>query len=160
MPTIESLLERLIANEVEFVVVGGYAAVAHGVALLTQDIDVCCPFTLPNLSRIVAALQDLHPVHRMTPGRLPLEIDAGNAGRFRNLYLATDWGVIDCLGEIKGVGTFDAVFEASVPVRLPIGECRVLGLDALIQAKEAMGQEKDWIAVKQLRAIRERLNGQ
>ena len=45
MPDFESLLNRLIQSNVEFVIVGGFAAVAHGVSLPTQDIDVCCRFT-------------------------------------------------------------------------------------------------------------------
>jgi len=36
---LESLLERLVRSNVEFIVVGGFAAFAHGVSLLTQDID-------------------------------------------------------------------------------------------------------------------------
>ena len=35
------LLNRLIEHKVEFVIVGGFAAVAHGVKLVTQDMDVC-----------------------------------------------------------------------------------------------------------------------
>jgi hypothetical protein len=37
VPEIESLLKRLVRGKVEFVIVGGYAAVVHGVTLLTQD---------------------------------------------------------------------------------------------------------------------------
>jgi len=43
-PDLESLLGRLIRGDVEFVVVGGFAAVAHGASLLTQDLEVCCAF--------------------------------------------------------------------------------------------------------------------
>jgi len=42
MPDLELLLARLVEFRVRFVVVGGYAAAAHGVTLVTQDIDVCC----------------------------------------------------------------------------------------------------------------------
>ena len=51
MPDLESLLARLIDGRVRFVVVvvGGVAAVVHGVSLVTQDLDVCCPFTVGNL---------------------------------------------------------------------------------------------------------------
>jgi hypothetical protein len=67
MPELESLLERLTRARVEFVVVGGFAAVAHGVTLLTEDIDICCRLGPENLLRIQASLADLHPVHRLTP---------------------------------------------------------------------------------------------
>src|SRR4051794_20131881 len=103
-PDLEAILSRLIAGGVEFVIVGGIAAVAHGATVTTFDVDVCCPFSKDNLLRLQAALADSHPLHRMTPQKLPLQITPDNAGMLRNLYLLTDFGVLDCLGEIAGVG--------------------------------------------------------
>jgi hypothetical protein len=129
VPDLESLLNRLIQGDVEFVIVGGFAAVAHGVSLPTQDIDVCCQFTPENLLKLQAAIADLHPVHRMVPSRPPLQ----------NLYLDTDWGQLDCLGEILGLGAYEAVAARSISVELSGGRCRILTIDALIRAKEATG---------------------
>ena len=56
MPDLESLLVRLIDSGFEFTVVGGFAAVAHGASLMTQDVDVCAPMTLDNLDRLGRAL--------------------------------------------------------------------------------------------------------
>jgi len=36
------------------------------------------------------------------------------------------------------------------------GLCRIISLDDLIQAKEALGREKDLLAAKELRAVREK----
>jgi hypothetical protein len=88
------------------------------------------------------------PIFDSTP-----ELCAG----LKNLHLKTDMGSVDCLGEILGVGEFDEVFRHSVPVELPAGTCRVLGLEALIRAKEAMGRDHDMITVKHLREIQKRL---
>ena len=52
MPELESLLGRLIQGRVQFSVVGGFAAMAHGVTLLTQDIDICLQLTKENLFRL------------------------------------------------------------------------------------------------------------
>jgi hypothetical protein len=89
----------LIRHRIEFVVVGGFAAVAHGVTQLTQDIDICCRMTPDNLMRLQDALSDLHPVHRMPPERPPVQLTPETAAEFRNLYLETNWGELDCLGE-------------------------------------------------------------
>jgi len=140
-------------------VVGGFAAVAHGVTLLTQDIDVCCPVTADNLMRLQAALADLHPVHRMPPERPPLRLTPETATEFRNLYLETDWGQLDCLGEILGVGDYDRVLAQSLEIQLAGGPCRILTIDALVHAKEAMGRDKDRETILQLRAIQERARG-
>ena len=139
--------------------VGGFAAVAHGVTLLTQDIDVCCPFTAENLMRLQAALADLHPVHRMPAEPLPLRLTPETATEFRNLYLETDWGQLDCLGEILGVGDYDRVLAQSLEIQLAGGPCRILSIEALVQAKQAMGRDKDRETILQLRAIQERTCG-
>ena len=55
--SLDILLERLFEHEVEFVVVRGYAAVAHGVSLPTMDIDVCIRLTVYNLMALQKALR-------------------------------------------------------------------------------------------------------
>jgi hypothetical protein len=156
MSLLESLLVRLVERRLEFVIVGGYAAVTHGVGLMTKDIDICCPFDRESLLRLQATLADLHPLHRMTPQRLPLELNDENIARLKNLYLQTDLGQLDCLSEVKGVGDFAEVRRQSIEVELPAGPCRILSLDALIRAKEAMGGPKDKLTILQLKAIQER----
>lgn len=45
----QNLLDRLQQAEVDFVIVGGFAAMMHGSSLMPQDIDVCCNFSPDNL---------------------------------------------------------------------------------------------------------------
>ncbi|MFH0952946.1 MAG: nucleotidyltransferase [Verrucomicrobiota bacterium] len=156
MPDLESLLKRLVDHRVEFVIVGGYAAVAHGSTIVTQDLDICCRFSPTNLLRLQKSMSDLHPVHRMTPARLPLRLSRQACGGLRNLYLDTDYGPLDCLGEIKGVGGFDVVRKHSMVIDLDYGRCRMLDLDTLIKAKKAMGEPRDLQAVAELTAIRKK----
>ena len=70
--------EPVDAGEFDFVVVGGYAVVAHGGTLVTQDLDVCCDFSADNLLRMQEALGDLHPVH---PTNAPAGFRAHEASR-------------------------------------------------------------------------------
>ncbi len=157
MPNFENLLARLIKHRVEFVLVGGFAATAYGSTLLTQDVDVCLRFSTDNLMRLQEALADLHPVHRMTPQRLPLRLTPESCQDLKNLYLDTDLGQLDCLGTIQGVGDFEHVKEHSIEVNLSAGLCRILSLEALIRSKEAMGRPRDRDSLLQLKAIRQRL---
>jgi hypothetical protein len=152
---LNNLLERLVHHQVDFVVVGGYAAVAHGSTLVTLDVDICCAFTGRNLLKLQGAIRDLHPVHRMTPKRLPLALTARSCKGLKNLYLDTDEGQLDCLGTVLGIGAFPEVKRRSVEIELPFGHCRLLAIDALIEAKEAMGRPKDKESVLQLKAIQE-----
>jgi hypothetical protein len=58
------------------------------------------------------------------------------------------------LGEVLGVGNFEEVFKHSVEVELPYGKCRILDIEALIRAKEAMNRAHDRITVKYLNEIK------
>jgi len=109
-----------------------------------------------NLTRLYFALEGLHPLHRMAkPPRPFTEEDAGKT-HWRNVYLHTDLGQLDCLGELKGIGDFEAVMQRSIVQDLKDFQLRVISLDALIEAKEAMGRPRDLENAKILRAIRER----
>ena len=152
----KALLKRLQDHQVEFVVIGGVCGIMHGVTLVTTDLDVCCRFVPTNLYRIQAAVKDLHPYHRLAANKLPLELTDELCSRLKNLYLQTDLGKLDCLGEVAGVGAYDAALANSVVFRLSYGDFRVLNLDAAIASKEAVGRPRDLEAAKQMRAIRER----
>jgi hypothetical protein len=153
MADFTDLLGRLNRQKVEYVIIGGFAAILHGGTIVTEDVDICCRFTSGNLLRLQKAFSGFHPVHRITPKRLPLRLTAKNCRGLKNLYIETDWGVVDCLGEVLGIGDYAAVRKESVVVKLPFGSCRVLSLDALIKSKEAMNRPRDREAVIQLRAI-------
>jgi hypothetical protein len=51
------LLRRLVEQRVDFVLVGGMAATAHGSSVVTEDVDVCTRFQLENLERLLKALE-------------------------------------------------------------------------------------------------------
>ena len=159
MQGLKDLLCRLHSGKVEFVLAGGFGVMAHGSALMTQDVDVACRMDPDNLLRLFEALESLRPVHRMTPQRLPFTRGQAEQGGLKDLYLSTDWGQLDCLGEIKGIGGYAECFARSEALDLDGCEIRVLTLDALIEAKRAMGRPRDLHAVLELEAIRERLRG-
>jgi hypothetical protein len=149
-----SLLERLVRAGVDFVVVGGFAGITHGCTLVTQDIDICCDFDPDNLLRLQKAISDLNPVHRMTTRRKKFELPEKNGGKFKNLYLDTDIGQLDCVSFVEGIGDYRQVKQASVPVKMQNTKIRVLSIDALIKTKKAMNRPRDRQAVMQLEAIK------
>lgn len=153
----QALLIRLKASGLEFVIIGGVCVVYHGVPLATFDLDICCRFGEENIERIEAALGDLHPVHRLTASKLPLELTRDRFADLKNLYLETDFGKLDCLSAVAGVGNYDEVFRHSVAANFSYGEFRFLNLDALIASKEATGREHDLSTAKRLRAVKEKL---
>ena len=156
MADLEGILERLIKGNVAFVIVGGYAAVAHGCTLITMDVDICCEMAADNLLALQKTLSSLHPVHRLTPKRIPLNITREKCRGIKNLYLDTDCGQLDCLGKVKGVGDFKTVKAISEEIKLPSGRCLILSLDGLIKAKKAMDRPRDKETVIQLEALKEK----
>jgi hypothetical protein len=152
----KALLSRLQSHRVDFVIIGGVCGLMHGVPLVTRDLDICCSFTSENLRRLELAVSGLHPFHRLAANKLPLQLTDELCSRLKNLYLHTDLGILDCLSEVAGVGGYAQALERSVTYRLSYGDFRILSIDALIAAKEAVGRERDREAVRYLRAIKER----
>lgn len=151
------LLRRLTEAKVEFVLVGGMAAIAHGSASVTEDADVCLRFDEQTLTRLFAALEGTNPGERMSAARPPLAKDPRHYLGYRNLYVTTDLGVLDLLGDIVAVGGFDAVRASSVELDLGGFTCRVLSLEALLRCKRALARPKDLRAAHELEAVLARL---
>lgn len=156
----KALLARLNEQKVEFVIIGGVCGVFHGASLVTLDLDICCRFSRENLRRIEAAVKDLHPRHRLTANKLPLELTDELCSSLKNIYLKTDMGILDCMSEVAGIGNYEQVLQKSIPHNLSYGVFRILSLDALIASKVAVGREKDLEAVKLLRAVKEKKDQQ
>jgi len=160
MKELTDILLLLAKHNVDFVVVGGYAAGAYGSPVLTQVFEICCDFSPENLMRIQQALEGRNPVHRMTTKRLPLILTPDKCKGLKNLYLDTDAGQLDCLESVSGVGDFDTVKQHSIVIEIDGVECRLIDLDALIKAKVAMGRPRDLAAVLELEAIKEKFKGE
>lgn len=106
MSDLQRLLLRLAGAGIEFVLVGGYAAMLHGSSLLTRDLDVCAALTPETIEQLREVYRDAHPWHRLTVPRLSF-LDKPRAGvDVNNLCLSTDLGALDLLGSITGVGDY------------------------------------------------------
>jgi hypothetical protein len=156
MEKLTEILRRLHDAKVEFSLIGGFASRHYGVTLVTEDVDICARFGPENLRRIEAAFKEFNPRHRLTANKLPLELTDELCRSLKNMYLTTDLGILDCLGEVAGVGDFDAVLLQSELKDFPFGRSYVLTIDALMLAKQAVGRPHDLITVAQLKAIKEK----
>ena len=160
MVQLNRLIERLCDAEIDFVIVGGFAGVLHGSTLVTRDLDVCVVLNAENVARLREVFRDVRPRHRFSSPKLSFLDNPEPGVALNNLYLETELGPIDLLGSIKGVGDFERVHAASMEIELFGRRCRVISIDALIEAKQAIGRDKDMIAVKELRAIVEKQSKQ
>ena len=147
------LLAALAESSVEFILVGGAAATAHGSARLTVDLDVVYRRTPENLARLVTSLGPLRPYLRGAPAGLPFCWDVDTLRRGLNFTLITIAGAIDVLGEISGGGTYDELSAATEEIELFGLRCRSVTLEKLIHLKRAAGRPKDLEAIAELEAI-------
>lgn len=153
-PAIKSLTEA----EVEFVIIGGVAISVHSSGYVTKDLDFCYRRTTGNLKKIVSAFAQFNPCLRGFPKELPFVWDERTLQNGTNFTLETTIGEIDMLGEVSGIGDFDAVKKESIPAIIYDCEVRVLTLDGLIKAKRAAGRTKDLLVLPELEALRELLS--
>jgi hypothetical protein len=150
-----ALIPLLVANDVEFIIVGGAAATAHGSARLTLDRDVVYSRDNVNLERIVRALAPSQPYLRGAPPGLPFEWSVETLKKGLNFTLITTLGALDLLGEIVGGGGYDELKPETIKIEVAGAECMCLSLQRLIEVKRAAGRPKDLEAIAELEQILE-----
>lgn len=155
MSSFGPLLRTLTDASVEFIVVGGVAANAHGSARLTVDIDVSYRRTDGNLRRLVKALAPLKPYLRGAPAGLPFEWSEATLRAGLNFTLTTSKGPIDLLGEIVGGGTYEDLLPHSIIMHAFGRDLQVLDLGWLIRVKRAAGRPKDLEVIAELEALQD-----
>ncbi len=158
MVEFEPAIKSLTAKEVDFVIIGGVAISVHSTGYVTRDLDFCYLRTTENLKRIVSAFAPFNPRLRGFPEDLPFVWDERTLQSGTNFTLKTTIGDIDLLGEVAGVGDYQAVKKESIIARLYDCDVRVLTLEGLIKAKRAAGRTKDLLVLPELEALREMLS--
>jgi len=151
----QKIIRTLSDAHVEFIVVGGVAAIAHGSARLTRDVDVVYSRTDANIRSLVNALEHRQPYLRGAPKGLPFTWDAETIRMGLNFTLTTSLGPIDLLGEVTGGGGYDALRPHAVMLEVFGRQCLVLDLPWLIKVKRAAGRPKDIEAIAELEALLE-----
>ncbi|MFO8073469.1 MAG: hypothetical protein R6V85_16515 [Polyangia bacterium] len=141
-----SLLEILVAlsqREVEYVLVGGMAAVLHGAPLTTQDIDVVHERSDENVERLLAFLERVNARYRGQPGGRILSptADALRGGDHHNL--TTDLGFLDLLGELEQGQGYRQLLPHTEVHRSGELAIAVVTLEKLVEIKVEAGRSKD-----------------
>ena len=156
-------LESLDRHGVEYVLVGGLGARAHGATRPTSDIDLVPDGDDDNLARLAAALLELNArlrVGGMTDDearQLPVQLDAETLRSFGSSTWMTDAGPIDVLRDLRdrqgGDVTFDALISRGVDQQIGAVVVHVAALDDIIASKEHADRDKDREALPELRNL-------
>jgi hypothetical protein len=141
-PKFREALEALARHRVDFIVVGGVAAVLGGAPISTFDLDIVHDRASANVARLLGALADLDARYRDLTGRVLRPEGSALQGEGHHLLL-TRCGPLDVLGRIAGGRGYQELLPESVIQ--PLGEIaiHVLGLEALIRSKAETNRDKD-----------------
>ena len=148
-----ALLAALRAHHVEFVVIGGFCVVAHGVVRATKDVDIVPAPSAANRARLAGALSallaevDLGDMPPHEPGLQPDEEGLAAGG---NWMLQTIHGRLDVMQDVPGLSSW-AQLRARA---LESGGVLYAGYEDLIGMKSAAGRDEDLIDIAKLRAAR------
>ena len=149
------LLQVLAEANVSFVLVGGVAAIAHGSARQTLDVDIVYERSPDNVERLVQSLAPYCPYLRGAPVGLPFRWDAETILQGLNFTLTTSLGDIDLLGEIVGGGGYANLAAHTITLHAFGIQSLCLELEYLIRVKRAAGRPKDFEAIAELEALLE-----
>lgn len=149
-PDFTALLQTLVDRGVDFIVVGGVAAVLQGAPVTTLDLDLFHSRAPDNLTRLVSTLQGLDAYCRGR-GDQKLRPTMEHLASSGHHLLMKRSGPLDILGTIGRDHDFDAPSQHTS--ELIVGEMRLraLTLEKLIEVKEEGGHEKDKAVLPTLR---------
>jgi len=151
-------LRDLCRRDIQFIVVGGIAAVLNGVPVQTYDLDLVYSREPANIDRLLHFLRDIEAIFRIQPERQlrPAETHLAGGG---HINLLTRYGPIDLLGAIGQNLTFSDLLPHSNEMAIGDGiSVRVLNLETLISIKEHLASEKDVAMLPVLRQTLRELN--
>jgi hypothetical protein len=153
----QALIRTLIDHEVDFIVIGGLAAMSHGSAYPSFDLDVAYARDPTNLERLAAALQSLAATLRGAPPDVPFQLDAESLRARAHFTFATQFGALDILDRPDGAPAYDDLKAGAVRSTIEGMPVLVASLDHLIAMKEASRRPHDLAVAAELRAISDEL---
>jgi len=159
MQNLGHLLEVLLNTNIEFVLIGGFASVVHGSSMVTQDLDICMLVNPQQIEKLRNCLRPFKPRHRMTAKKLSFLDFPQDASGVKNIYLETDLGILDIVGEVTGAGPFARVYAHANEIEIYGKKCKVISIKDLIASKKSLARPKDLAVVRELEAIQRSKRG-
>lgn len=138
-----TLLAKLAAADVEFVLVGGLAAVAQGAPLTTHDVDIVQNRAPENVDRLLDFLASVHAIYRGRPGGQVLTPTREALLGPGHSLLMTDLGPLDVLGAIEHGRAYDDLVGDAIEISIAGRRVRVLAIRALAELKRGSTHAKD-----------------
>jgi predicted nucleotidyltransferase len=149
------IIPPLVKAKVDFILIGGMAAILHGSARVTFDVDLVYSRSDENIQRLAGALAPHQPYLRAAPTGLPFEWDAKTISSGLNFTRTTALGDLDLFGEVAGGDAYQDLLPHSFEVEAFGVRFKCIDLPTLIRIKEVAATPKNREAVAELRILLE-----
>jgi hypothetical protein len=142
------LWESLSKNEVQYIMVGGFAAIMHGISRITQDVDIWIKDT---------------PDNRFRLGKTINELGLGDYESFENIDFIPGWTTIylglglelDIMTYLKlfPQTSFDDCYQKAYKAIINDISIPFLHINHLMEEKAANSRPKDLLDLEELKRI-------
>lgn len=154
------IFRALARQRVEYVLIGGLAAVLHGAPLVTQDADICPRRTPENLTRLAAAMRAMGARIRAhnKPNGIAFTCDADFLARMKMVNLTTRFGDFDIAFEPAAFTTgYEGLAAHAVTFTIDGIDVKVASLSDIIASKQNANRAKDNAALPLLYALEDEI---
>ena len=148
-PRYFQLLELLSRHDVDFIVIGGVAAILEGVPITTLDLDIVYDRSPENLERLLEVLQAVEACYRDPAGR-HIVPTLEKLATIRMNLLRTNLGPFDVLSSMTGA-SYEDLLDSTKTRQVGELRLRVLELAKVIESKELANRDKDKAVLPVLR---------
>ena len=152
------IIQLLTGRGIDFVVIGGIAAVLHGSPRLTQDLDICYSTESANLAALGRALVDMNARLHGVGEPIPFVPDERTLAHVEVLTLDTNHGKLDLMAHPAGAPSYERLRANAETYDAGAVLVRTAAVADLIAMKGAAKRPKDVADLAELEAI-ERLRG-
>ena len=147
---IQKVLSTLSSHNVRSLLIGGQACIFYGGAEFSRDADIAVLTSADNIHRLERALVELQAESIAVPPFAVEYLLRGHAVHFRCAHPDAAGMRIDVIAVMRGVDSFDALWERRTTVDVGPGESyEVIGLQDLVRSKKTQ-RDRDWPMIRRL----------
>jgi len=139
---LSAIIEGLVKADVQFIIVGGLAAVIQGAPVTTMDVDIVYCRSSENISKLFAFLKSIGSVYRRPDNKIiePKKEDFSGMG---HALFSTRLGPLDVLAFIEEEKTYEDLLKHAIEIEFRGRTIRVLDIKMLIDLKRKSKDPKD-----------------
>jgi hypothetical protein len=147
-PDLLALIAALNRHQVDYVLVGGMAALVYGATRPTEDLDIVARDTDDNMERMARALNEVNARSDVADHASLFDL------RAMNTRWSTDAGTVDVLVSAAGPATSTINWRTLEPTAQTIAHSgyllHIVSLEDLLEMKLSVGRPRDIAVAEQL----------